>query len=547
MRRPLRVASLLAVVAVAAAAWFYLAPVELGGRTSYAVVYGSSMEPHLHRGDLVILRRQPSYRLGEVVGYRSHELHRNVLHRIVEVDGDRFAFKGDNNDFRDPEQPGAAQLFGARWLVLPKIGGLLERLRTPRDAAIVAGLAVLLLVGGSSGAGVRRRRSPPVAARSAQPSRVSATTAPPRSRDREPAAIVAVALIVAGLSAVALGATIGLLAARQPAQRTLVKPGLYVQRGAFAVSASAPLGAVYQQPSLRAADPIFLKLVHKVTVRFAYRLRSAEPTAVTGIARLDAVLSDGNGWQHRFALAPSRRLRGSHVTVAGALWLPALTNAIRQYETGTGEHFPAYHLELVPHVRVRGVVGGRLVRETFAPPLAYDLDALRLQLAQPPAGAGSNALVRSRATAGSHMVASTLHLFGRRVSVGSARTLGIVTLGAGLVAALAGALLYFLRRRDDEVAAIERRYGDLIVAVAGGVRPPAPERRVASMDALVRVAERYDRLILHEQRGDVHAFLVDDGGLVYRYDAGGAAGATTEIRLEEVQRPRAMRIRSVDP
>jgi hypothetical protein len=67
------------------------------------------------------------------------------------------------------------------------------------------------------------------------------------------------------------------------------------------------------------------------------------------------------------------------------------------------------------------------------------------------------------------------------------------------------------------------------------------------MDALVRVAERYDRLILHEQRGDVHAFLVDDGGLVYRYDAGGAAGATTEIRLEEVQRPRAMRIRSVDP
>ena len=386
---------------------------------------------------------------------------------------------------------------------------------------------MLLLVGGGSGAGVRRRRRPAVARAlpaSAPPVAAAPAVAPPRARGHEPGAIAAVVLGVVGLSVVALGATVGLLAARQPEQRTIAEPGLYVQRGAFVVSAPAPVGAVYQRPSLDASDPIFFQLVHKLDVRFGYRLRSAAPSSVAGTATLDAVLSDGNGWQRRFALAPSRRLRGAHVTVAGTLWLPSLLNAIRQFEMGTGEHYTAYHLELAPHVRVRGVVGGRLVRETFAPTLSYDLDALRLQLAHPPAGAGSNTLVRSRATAGSRVVASTLHLFGRRIGVAPARRLALVTLGAGLVAALAGGGFFLRRRRNDELAAIERRYGDLIVAVAAGARPQAPERRVATMEALVRIAERYDRLVLHEERDGLHSFLVDDAGLVYRYDAGCRGG-----------------------
>ena len=114
MRRSLRVVSLAAVVAAAAAAWFFLAPVQLGGSTSYAVIYGSSMEPHLHRGDLVILRSQSGYERGQVVGYHSRELHRNVLHRIVGVRGSHFVFKGDNNSFLDPEQPAAKPALRSR-------------------------------------------------------------------------------------------------------------------------------------------------------------------------------------------------------------------------------------------------------------------------------------------------------------------------------------------------------------------------------------------------------------------------------------------------
>jgi hypothetical protein len=71
--------------------------------------------------------------------------------------------------------------------------------------------------------------------------------------------------------------------------------------------------------------------------------------------------------------------------------------------------------------------------------------------------------------------------------------------------------------RDHEVAAIRRRYEDWIVEVVPGERPNADERRVASMEALARLAEQYDRLILHERRADGDAFLVEDGGIVFTY------------------------------
>ena len=67
-------------------------------------------------------------------------------------------FKGDNNNFLDPEQPRGVATLRREWLVVPSAGAVLEQLRTPRDAAIVAGLAVLLLVGTGAGPGVRRRR-----------------------------------------------------------------------------------------------------------------------------------------------------------------------------------------------------------------------------------------------------------------------------------------------------------------------------------------------------------------------------------------------------
>jgi hypothetical protein len=318
-----------------------------------------------------------------------------------------------------------------------------------------------------------------------------------------------------------------------------------VQRGAFSWSAPAPVGAVYQRPSLRSADPVFLRLVHALAVRFSYRVHSRDTAAFAGDAALDAVLSDGSGWRRRLVVAPRRAFHGGRVTLAGTLDLDALTRAVTLFEAKTGVHNPAYHLELAPRVHVHGVAGDRAIREAFSPPLAFDLDELRLQLAHPPGGA-SNALVRTKSLDGTRTTTSTLALFGRRVTVSGARRFALALAGAGLGLALAACALLLLRRRDDELETIQRRFGDLIVPVTPGLQRNSSEHKVATIDALVRIAERYDRLILHETRGGGHSFLVDDAGVVYRYDIGSPPEETTEIRLDAALRPRPSHLQAAD-
>ena len=131
------------VVAIGVAAW-YLAPPSVGGSTSLAIVDGTSMLPKLHRDDLVLVRPAARYRVGDVVAYRSTLLHRVVLHRIVAIDGSRYTFKGDNNNYLDPERPLPAQLIGRKWLTLPKAGSLASAIRTPW---LAAALAMILVIG----------------------------------------------------------------------------------------------------------------------------------------------------------------------------------------------------------------------------------------------------------------------------------------------------------------------------------------------------------------------------------------------------------------
>src|SRR5207245_6796429 len=112
----LRYAGGIAALAAVAVLWLAFAPTRLGGSVDYAVIYGTSMEPGLHRGDLVVLHTRGSYSVGEAVGYHNRELGRVVLHRIVGRLGDRYVFKGDNNSFLDTYHPTGSELIGRMWV-----------------------------------------------------------------------------------------------------------------------------------------------------------------------------------------------------------------------------------------------------------------------------------------------------------------------------------------------------------------------------------------------------------------------------------------------
>src|SRR5262249_6025132 len=227
-----------------------LAPPNFGGSTTYVSTHGISMEPSFHTGDLALVRSQSSYRVGQIVAYRSHLLHTIVLHRIVARDGARYVFKGDNNSYRDPEHPTRDQLVGALWLHVPHGGMDIAPLRSPWALALVAGVAVLLLF--NEGDKRRRRRR---------------GGRPPATPVTETAAIA-----FGGLLLVSLIATIVAFAppTRVPSHRNVA----FAQRGAFAYPASTAVGPVYPTGAASTGDPLFTSLVHRARVSFHYKLAS---------------------------------------------------------------------------------------------------------------------------------------------------------------------------------------------------------------------------------------------------------------------------------
>ena len=134
-----------ATLVALAAVWWLAAPPALGGTTTVVTVDGTSMLPHYARSDLVALRPADRYRIGDVVGYRSAMLHRVVLHRIVAIHDGHYRFKGDNNDFVDPEEPTRSELVGKTALHLPALGRATTWLHKPWLLALLAAVGVLAL------------------------------------------------------------------------------------------------------------------------------------------------------------------------------------------------------------------------------------------------------------------------------------------------------------------------------------------------------------------------------------------------------------------
>jgi signal peptidase I len=158
--RPLvrRCAGALVALALVLACWSFLAPAALAGRDTYVVTDGISMLPHFHAGDLVILRKESSYHVGEVAGYRNGELGVVVMHRIIAIRNGHYVFKGDNNNFIDSYEPTKSQIVGAEWLHLSRIGHFLDDLRVPGVAAAVLASLWIFSFGRPQLSRRRRRR-----------------------------------------------------------------------------------------------------------------------------------------------------------------------------------------------------------------------------------------------------------------------------------------------------------------------------------------------------------------------------------------------------
>src|SRR5262249_15371933 len=147
------------------------------------------------------------------------------------------------------------------------------------------------------------------------------------------------------------------------------------------------------------------------------------------------------GWRHTIVLQPQRPFSGSSVALRGVLDLDRVHELVQVFQTQTGVAGDTFTLRIVPRVAAQGVVAGKAVSTTFAPPLLFHVDSNPMQL-------DGHSLDRHSAAALPRTVPN--HVFGLQVS--SARLIGAL----GAIVALGGALLAGLRlargRRRDEAA-----------------------------------------------------------------------------------------------
>jgi signal peptidase I len=163
--RPIRGALVWAVVLAIVIVWTTaLRPQFLGGPTAVVLVSGTSMEPSLHTGDLVLVHKRTSYRVGDVVAYRVPRGDVGaggvVIHRIVGGSAEAgFVVRGDNRSTDDQWRPKPSDIVGTHWADVPTGNRVFALLRSPIALAALAACFVFVLVGSGSGrpAGDRER------------------------------------------------------------------------------------------------------------------------------------------------------------------------------------------------------------------------------------------------------------------------------------------------------------------------------------------------------------------------------------------------------
>jgi signal peptidase I len=504
--------------------WFYFAPAQLGGTTTYVVTHGVSMEPRFHTGDLAIVRSQSSYHVGEIVAYHNKELHTIVLHRIIGRAGNRYIFKGDNNDFIDFEHPAASQLIGSLWLHVAGAGATMESIRSPALVGILVGAGLLLLMGGVF---MRRRRLRRRQRRAGQSSEHGPTHSPMPASD-------SVTMILAlGLIALLPFVMLAVLSFTRPATKPHTVPVPYKQSGRFSYYADADPGPAYPSNLAATGDPLFTRVLNEVHLRFGYRFASAATHSLSGKASLSATLTSTSGWTTTFPLGTPTYFRGNRGGLSATLNLSSLHALIGSVEKTT-KVTGSYTLAIIPHVIVTGKLDHLPLSTTFSPALEFSVNELELK---PTLAASSGAATSNPSAASvfkpsaSSSVASKgyeplfLSFKVARFSIATARSIaliGIAIVIAGLVAMLA--LLRLRVPPGDEATSIRARYGHMIVPVGHVAQTVGTSViDVADMEALVRIAEHYDRSILHEKTAGGEAFWVTDESGQFRYSLGAPA------------------------
>ena len=152
-----RVLPWLALAVIGLTWWLTLAPTAIGGASTEVIVRGTSMQPLLHPGDLVVAHRAANYRRGDLVVFlaTSGTSTGYVVHRLVSGSAEQgWHTKGDHNSWVDPWLVESHNIVGRYVASVPHVGSALATVTTK---PLVAAACIAAVVGIAS---LPRRRKP---------------------------------------------------------------------------------------------------------------------------------------------------------------------------------------------------------------------------------------------------------------------------------------------------------------------------------------------------------------------------------------------------
>ena len=482
--------------------WVLFAPIQFGGDVAYVILSGNSMSPKYVLGDLVVVRRQADYKIGEIVTYQHPDIG-YVFHRIVAIDASgHFVLQGDHNTWRDSYHPSRDEIVGKFWFYTPKAGKTLEDLRSPWGFAILTLVFVLLffiIIFPSAKKRIHRDEDGR-----------GYFMSDSYKRHGENLFILAV---------LAFGAlALGVASFRQPLFNEITTPLKYEQKATFHYTANVP-SEIYDSEQIQSGEPIFRRLNTSFSVGLNYALLSEEPADISGTYTLNALVSDGSGWKRTLVLVPQTPFEGNTFTVSEKLILSKIQSFIDTLEKETGIERGRYTLTILSEIEIEGTLHGLALKDSFSPAIRFDMTNLEVVL-QNSGEEGKSVLTPSQENALmlSTYEKNTLNLLGIKLPVLVARW---ISLAIGIPSFVFLFLLLFRLYTAAQNSEVERArvwYGSMLVETRDFPHFEGSRQvEIASLDDLAHFAEQEQRPILHLSDDDWHHFFVQTPMRLYHY------------------------------
>lgn len=92
----------IAIAFIIAFVFYQVLIIAMGTSMPIVAVVSGSMEPVLHRGDLILVIGEPNPQIGNIIVYNRNDFSYTIIHRVIKITDEGYVTKGDNNPIADP-------------------------------------------------------------------------------------------------------------------------------------------------------------------------------------------------------------------------------------------------------------------------------------------------------------------------------------------------------------------------------------------------------------------------------------------------------------